>query len=451
MSGPYRYPPGLRHNLLFYFLTSRFRPGNPIRFFTYLADTYGRIAHYKIGREHVVFLNDPELVKEVLINQHQNFTKERTQQRMKILVGEGLITSEGKFHQRQRHLSQPAFHRQRIAGYAATMVDRAARWREAWEARAPGPIDVALEMMHLSLSIVGKTLFGSDVESEVAEIAEEVNAIMRLYRFLVALPGAEFLLDYPIPGLLRFRRARARLHSTVYRMVDEHRGGADRGDLLSMLLAARYEDGQGMTDEQLRDEVITIFLAGYETTANALTWTWYLLSQNPAAESRLHAELDAVLGGRLPTVEDVPALRYTRMVVSESMRLYPPAWAMGRRATCDIAIEDYLLPAGTSFFMTQFLMHRNPRYFPDPLRFDPERFAPESESSRPRFAYFPFGGGKRQCIGESFAWTELVLLVATIAQHWKLRLMPGHPVQPQPLITLRPQYGMQMLLEKRRI
>jgi cytochrome P450 len=448
VSGKYRYPPGLPHNLLFYFL-NRFRPGDPIRFFTYLAETYGRIAHYKIGREHVVFLNDPELIKEILINQHQNFTKERTQQRMKILVGEGLITSEGKFHQRQRHLSQPAFHRQRIASYAATMVERAARWRHEWKARAPGPIDVALEMMHLSLSVVGKTLFGSDVESEVGEIADEVNAIMRLYRFLVALPRAEFLLDYPVPGLLRFRRARARLDATVYRMIDEHRRGEDRGDLLSMLLAARYEDGHGMTDEQLRDEVITIFLAGYETTANALTWTWYLLSQNPAAEARFHADLDAVLAGRLPTVDDMSGLRYTRMVVAESMRLYPPAWAMGRRATCDIAIDDYLLPAGTSFFTTQFLMHRNPRYFPDPLRFDPERFSPENESARPRFAYFPFGGGKRQCIGENFAWTELVLVLATLAQHWSLRLVPGHPVEPQPLITLRPKYGMRMLLEKR--
>jgi cytochrome P450 len=449
MKSRYRYPPGLPHNLLFY-LFKRFRPGDPIRFFNYLVSTYGRIAHYKIGRDHIVFLNDPELVQEIFINQHQNFTKERTQQRMKILVGEGLITSEGKFHQRQRHLAQPAFHRQRIAGYAATMVDRAARWREQWEVKAPGPVDVALEMMHLSLSIVGKTLFDSDIESEMEEIAGEVNAVMRMYNFLVALPRAEALLDYPVPGLLRFRRARSRLDATVYRMIDEHRSGnRDRGDLLSMLLAARYEDGSTMTDAQLRDEIMTIFLAGYETTANALTWTWYLLSQNPEAEAKLHSEIAGVLAGRLPAFDDVPALGYTRMVVAESMRLYPPAWAMGRRAITEIALENYLLPAGTSFFTSQYFLHRDPRFFPDPLRFDPDRFLPKNEAGRPRFSYFPFGGGKRQCIGESFAWTELVLVIATIAQHWKLRLEPGHAVEPKPLITLRPKYGMQMRLERR--
>jgi cytochrome P450 len=446
----YRFPPGLQRNLAWYFLTRRFKPGHPVEFFTYLGKNFGPIAHYKIGREHVVYLNDPELIKEVLINQHQNFTKERTQDRMKILVGEGLITSEGKFHQRQRHLAQPAFHRDRIAGYAATMVDRALRWRTEWERKASGPLDVAREMMHLSLSIVGKTLFDSDIESEMEEIAAEVNAMMRLYHLLVTMPRVEHLLDYPIPGLRRFRRARQRIDATVYRMIAEHRrGDRDRGDLLSMLLAASYEDGSGMSDEQLRDEVITIFLAGYETTANALTWTWYLLSQNPEVEAKLHAEIDSVLGVRNAEFDDVPQLRYTRMVVGEAMRLYPPAWAMGRRAQTDIEIAGYRLPKRTSFFMTQLLMHRNPEYFPDPLRFDPERFAPENEAKRPRFAYFPFGGGKRQCIGESFAWTELVLVIATLAQRWKPRLAPGQIVEPQPLITLRPKYGMKMLLEAR--
>jgi cytochrome P450 len=216
-----------------------------------------------------------------------------------------------------------------------------------------------------------------------------------------------------------------------------------------MLLAARYEDGTVMTDQQLRDEVMTIFLAGYETTANALTWTWYLLSQNPEAELRMHEEIAAVLGGRDATIEDVPKLRYTRIVAAESMRLYPPAWAMGRRAVRDFPLGDYFLPAKTSVFMSQYVMHRNPKYFPDPLRFDPERFSPEQESQRPRFAYFPFGGGARQCIGESFAWMELVLVLATIAQKWRLRLVPGHPVEPQPLITLRPRYGMKMTVHSR--
>jgi cytochrome P450 len=233
-------------------------------------------------------------------------------------------------------------------------------------------------------------------------------------------------------------------------MIEEHRAGdRDRGDLLSMLLAVRYEDGSGMNDQQLRDEVMTIFLAGYETAANALTWTWYLLSQNPEAELRTQIEIDSVLGGRAATIEDVPKLRYTRMVIAESMRLYPPAWAMGRRAINDFDLGGYRLPGRSSVFMSQFVMHRNPRFFADPLQFDPERFTPEQDAARPRFAYFPFGGGVRQCIGESFAWMELVLVIATIAQQWKLRLVPGHIVEPQPLITLRPKYGMRMIAEAR--
>jgi cytochrome P450 len=422
---------------------NRFRPGDPITFFQHLADTYGPIAHYKLGPEHIFFINDPELIREVLITQHANFVKERTQDRMKILVGEGLITSSGAYHLRQRRLAQPAFNRSRIDAYATTMVERSIRARESW--RLGETYDMALEMMHLALSIVGKTLFDSDVDAEVKEIAAEVNAVMRLYNFLVALPKLERFLRLPLPGLLRFRRARKRLDTTVFRMIEEHRAGdRDRGDLLSMLLAARYEDGSGMNDQQLRDEVMTIFLAGYETTANALTWTWYLLSQNHNAELRMHDEIDSVLGDRAPTINDVAKLTYTRMVIAESMRLYPPAWAMGRRAINDFELGGYHLPARSSVFMSQFVMQRNPRFFPDPLRFDPQRFTPENEAARPRFAYFPFGGGVRQCVGESFAWMELVLVAATIAQKWKLRLIPGHVVEPQPLITLRPRYGMRM-------
>ena len=445
----YNYPSGLKRNLLFYFF-NRFKPGDPIPFFEYLAQTYGPAAYYRIGLENILFLNDPELIKEILVNQHQNFTKERTQQRMKILVGEGLITSEGKYHLRQRRLAQPAFHRSRISAYATTMVERAVRMRKDWAADGSTPRDIALDMMHLTLSIVGKTLFDSDIEAEVQEIADEVNAVMRLYNFLVALPQAERLVNYPIPGLRRFRKARARLDKTVYRMIGEHReGNIDRGDLLSMLLAAEYEDGTRMDDTQLRDEVMTIFLAGYETTANALTWTWYLLSQNPQAEARLHMEIDSVLEGRLPTFEDLPRLRYTEMVIAESMRLYPPAWAMGRRALANFQLGEYFLPAKTNVFFSPYVIQRSPQFFPDPLRFDPERFTPEEKAARPRFAYFPFGGGTRQCIGESFAWMELVLVVATVTQKWKLRLAPAHRVEPQALITLRPKFGMKMSLHER--
>ncbi len=433
--------------MLFY-LFRQFHPTDPIPLFTYLAEKYGEAAHYRLGARHIVFLNHPDYIREVLVTQNHNFVKERTVRRMKMLVGEGLITSEGRFHKIQRSLAQPAFHRQRIAHYGQTMVEHAFRLRQEW---VPGQtLDISTQMMHLALGIVAKTLFDTDVAREVAEISSNVNAIMGLYNFLVMLPFAEGLQYWPLPGISRFRKARARLDQVVYRMVQQHRAdGADRGDLLSMLLAARYEDGSSMSDRQLRDEIMTIFLAGYETMANALTWTWYLLSQNPEAERKLHEEIDSVLQGRLPEMADLPQLKYTEMVLAEAMRLYPPAWAMGRMAATDVEIGPYYLPQGTTVLMLQYIMHRNPAYFPEPLRFDPQRFTPEARTGRPRFSYFPFGGGARQCIGESFAWMEGVLILATLAQQWRLRLAPGQRVEPQPLITLRPRYGMKMVLEER--
>ncbi|MBV9436261.1 MAG: cytochrome P450 [Acidobacteria bacterium] len=446
--GKYVFPPGLKVNLLLYSF-NRFRHGDPIRVFQHLADTYGDIAHYKLGRQHVVFLNSPEYVREVLVVQNANFVKERTVQRMKMLVGEGLITSEDPFHRKQRMLAQPAFYRQRIAAYADDIVNKAAAFRDRWSDGRQ--LDISLEMMHLTLDVIAKTLFDSDVAAEVEEISREVNAIMRLYNFLVLVPLAEVLQNYPLPGMRRFRRARSRLDAIVYRMIEEHRRDSRHGaDLLSMLLSARYEDGSAMPDRQVRDEVMTIFLAGYETIANALTWTWYLLSQNSAAEEKLHDELATVLAGRQPTYDDLPKLSYTEMVLAESMRLYPPAWAMGRFALDDFRLGPYFLPKNTTVFTCQYVMHRDPRYFPDPERFDPERWRPEAKARRPRFSYFPFGGGARQCIGESFAWMEGVLILATLAQSWRLRLVSGHRVEPQPLITLRPKYGMKMTLEARR-
>jgi cytochrome P450 len=448
--GDYRLPPGLKRNLPLYIFSRFFRPGNPIRLFEYLAATFGRVSRYRIGPSDVVVMNDPELIREVLIAQPQNFIKERTQRRMKILLGEGLITSDGETHKRQRRIAAPAFHRQRIHAYASSMVERASVMRDAWQAGTE--VDASAEMMQLTLQIVARTLFNSDVTKDVQRINDEVNAIMRLYNFLIALPRAEDLLHLPIPGLMRFRRARRRLDKVVYLMIEDHRAaGIDSGDLLSMLLASRDEedDHSGMTDEQLRDEVLTIFLAGYETVANALTWTWLLLAQNPDAEAKLHAEIDAVLGGRLPTLDDIPQLRYTEMVLTESMRLYPPAWAMGRQATCDVEIGPYKLPEGTYIFFSQYIIQRNADFFPDPLKFDPERFTPERKAGRPRFAYFPFGGGNRQCIGESFAWMEAILSLVTLAQKWRLKLVPGQRIEVQPKITLRPKYGIRMVPELR--
>jgi cytochrome P450 len=446
----FRFPPGLKLNLPFYLLRRFFKPGNPIALFEYLTRNYGSMAHYRLGFSHIVMANEPEFIHEILINQPQNFIKERTQRRMKILLGEGLITSDGEVHRRQRRIAAPAFHRQRIQAYGAIMTDRAAHMRSAWQAHEP--IDIASQMMQLALQVVARTLFNTDVTADVLEINDQVNVIMQLYNYLVALPRAEAYLHWPLPGLIRFRRARAILDKVVQRMIREHRAdGEDRGDLLSMLLASRdvEADHSGMSDEQLRDEVLTIFLAGYETVANALTWTWYLLSQNPAAEARLHEEIDAVLGGRLPTIEDLPRLRYAEMVFAESMRLYPPAWAMGRQSTAEVELGPYRFPSGTYFFFSQYIIQRDAEYFPEPLRFDPDRFLPENKAARPRFAYFPFGAGSRQCIGESFAWMEGVLMLSTIAQQWRLRFVPGQVVDVQPKITLRPKYPMMFVPERR--
>jgi cytochrome P450 len=446
----YRFPPGLKLNLPLYLSRRFFRVGNPILLFEHLAATYGRMAHYRVGPSHIVLVNEPEFIREILVNQAQNFIKERTQKRMKILLGEGLITSDGEVHKRQRRIAAPAFHRQRIQAYGAMMVERAAAMRGKWQ--SGGEIDASSEMMRLSLQVVARTLFAQEVTPDIESINHEVNVIMKLYNFLIALPRAEDYLHLPIPGLMRFRRARKRLDEVVHRMIAASRAsGVDSGDLLSMLIRARDDesDHSGMSDEQLRDEIITIFLAGYETVANALAWTWMLLAQNPGAEAKLHAELDEVLQGRLPTLEDLPRLRYTEMVLAESMRLYPPAWAMGRQATIDVQIGPYLLPAGTYFFFSQYLIQRNPEHFPDPLRFEPERFTPERKAGRSRFVYFPFGAGNRQCIGEAFAWMESTLVLATLAQEWRLRLVPGQMLEVQPKITLRPKYGIRMIPEAR--
>ena len=432
--------------------SANFAPRIHIFLFQHLAKTYGDIAHYKIGPHHIVFLNHPEYIREVLVVQNDNFIKERTVQRTKMLLGEGMITAEGAAHRAQRMAAQPAFHRQRISEYGGIIVEEAACIRDSW--RAGEQRDIAADMMHLTLNVVARTLFATELREEVYELAAAINRIMGLYNFLVMLPAAEWLVHLRPPGLAAFVRARRRIDAVVYRMIDarigdaRQRSGIDRGSLLDLMLAASPGNDEA-SRQSLRDQVITIFLAGYETVANALSWTWYLLSQNLDCEGRFHKEVDQTLQGRLPVADDLPRLRYTENVMAESLRLYPPAWAMGRYARNDFALGDYFLPARTTVLISQFVTHRDARFFPDPLRFDPDRFSAESKAQRTKFTYLPFGAGPRQCIGESFAWMEGMLILATLAQRWKLRLVPNHRVQPQPLITLRPKYGVLMQVEPR--
>jgi cytochrome P450 len=445
-SEDYRFPPGFQRNLL-WFAFRRFRPANPIVLFQHLVDEYGDIAHYKIGWNHIVFLNNPDYIREVLVVQNDNFIKERTVRRTKMLLGEGMITAEGAQHRSQRQVAQPAFHRQRIPEYADMIVQEGVRMRDRW--RDGEQRDIARDMMHLTLNVVAGTLFATDLRNEVDELADAINRIMGLYNFLVMLPAAEWLVHVRPPGLAAFVRARKRIDAVVYRMIEAHRkAGHNGGSLLDLMLAAS-PDHSAASEQSLRDQVITIFLAGYETVANALAWTWYLLSQNPECERRFHDEIDRELQGRPPAFDDVTRLRYTEMVLAESMRLYPPAWAMGRYARNDFRLGEFFLPAKTTVLISQFITHRDERFFPDPLRFNPERFTAEAKARRTKFTYFPFGAGFRQCIGESFAWMEGVLLLATLGQRWKLKLVSGHHVEPEPLITLRPKYGMKMQVEAR--
>ena len=447
--GEWRLPAGLRRALPFYFRRKWVSFGEPIPLFEHLHKVFGRIAHYRFMGTTIVFVNDPEFINEILVTQVGSFVRERTLKRMKILLGEGLITSDDPIHMQQRRIVAPAFHRQRIAGYADQIVASAQESAERWTAGVP--VDINDEMMQLSLHIVARTLFDSEVTADVLAVRDEVNTIMGLYNFLVAFPRLESVLHLPIPGIVKFRRSRAKLDAVVASLIAKRRSLSQaelerRGDLLSMLMAARDEDGsgKGMTDTQVRDELLTIFLAGYETVANALTWTWYLLSQNPEAADKMYAEVAEVLGGATATVDSYARLKYTEMVFAESMRLYPPAWAMGRQSTCAIELGPYRFPPDTHFFFSQYVMHRSAEFWPDPLAFRPERHTAEAKAERPRFVYFPFGGGRRQCIGEGFAWMEGVLSLATIAQRWRLNFLPTYPVIPQAKITLRPKYPMMM-------
>jgi cytochrome P450 len=422
---------------------------DPFRFLGDTARTYGDLSYIKFGLFDVYLANHPDLIREVLVSQHRSFTKGRALHNAKRLLGEGLLTSEGEVHKRQRRTLQPHFHHERIAAYADVMVQHSARARDRWR---PGQeMDMAAEMMRLALSITGKTLFDVDIEGEGQELGKALQGSLEVFNEL-ALPFAGALGKLPLPRNRRFQRTRERVDRLVFRMIDERERDAEKhGDMLSMLVMAQDTegDGKGMSKPQMRDEAMTILLAGHETTAQAMTWSSYLLSQHPEAEAKLHAEVDSVLGGRPATIGDVPKLRYTRMVMAEAMRLYPPAWVLSRRAVQDVQLGGFVIPAKSLVLVSQWVTHRDPRWWPDPERFDPERFDPARERERPRYAYFPFGGGPRVCIGEPFAWMEGTLVLATLAQRWRLRLAPGQAVEKQPTLTLKPRGGMRMRVEPR--
>jgi len=393
----------------------------------------------------------PELAREVLTAFPRSLKKGLGLQRTRNVLGNGLLTSEGEFHLRQRRLAQPAFHRERIARYADVMVERtesvAATWHDGQT------LDIARAMHQLTLDIVGRTLFNVELEGQAAALGRALTAVLDTFSIWLLLIG-DRLYDWPLPKMRRAKRAIPVLDAAIYEIIAQHRQqGEDQGDLLSMLMSARDTegDGSGMTDQQLRDEVMTLVLAGHETTANALAWTFWYLAQHPEVDARLAEEVRSVCPDRPPAMADLPLLPYTRAVFSESMRLRPPAYATSREVLTPIELGGHTIPVGAQIAVSPWVTHRDPRWWHEPLRFDPDRWlAPRSEPLH-KHAYFPFGGGTRLCIGEQFAWTEGILLIASLARHWRFHLtVPADSIRPQPAVTLRPSPGVPVRLERRR-
>jgi cytochrome P450 len=421
---------------------------NPPEFLTKLSKL-GDVTNFRLSGQQAFLINHPDLIRDLLVTNHGKFIKGRALQRAKSLLGEGLLTSEKDFHLRQRRMIQPAFHRARINEYARAMIEYGERMAGEW---SDGDVrDIDREMMRLTLNIVGKTLFGANVEEDAAQVGQAMTTIVSMFNLLL-LPFAEILEKLPLPHSKRYKNARKTLDEVIYKIIDERRAsGADTGDLLSMLLLAQDEEtGGAMTDAQVRDECLTLFLAGHETTANALTWTFYLLTQNAEAEAKFHQELDEVLSARSLTPEDYPRLKFTESVLAESMRLFPPAWTVGRLAIEDHELGGFPIPKKSLVLASQFVMHRDSRFWEASNEFQPERWKKLSiKEAGNRFIYFPFSKGVRSCIGESFAWMEGVLLLATLGRKWRLKLASEQKIDWQAMITLRPKYGMKMRVEKR--
>lgn len=411
---------------------------------------YGDVVWMRFLYVPAIFLYHPDDVEYVLVTNPKNFIKSMTLRSnfFQRLVGNGLLTSQGEEWKRARRLSQPAFHRERVASYGTVMVDYSRRLTSKWNEGETR--DIHTDMMRLTLGIVVQCLFSADVSHDVDEVGATLKKLVKPFASQATL---KWILDnrLPTPAHLRFHRLAKKIDNVVYRIISERRAsGKDEGDLLSMLLAARDEDGSQMSDRQLRDEVMTLFLAGHETTALTLAWSWYLLGTNPEAERKFHAELDEVLGDRPPTAADLPRLKYTEQIAKESMRLYPPAYGLGREAIEDCEIGGYRVPAGTQVFMFQWATQRDPRFYDEPLAFRPERWTEDFIQRLPKYAYFPFGGGPRACIGNYFAMMEVVLSLATIGQRFRFSLLPDHPVSLFPAMSLRPRNGIRVVVESRR-
>ncbi|MBI3924787.1 MAG: cytochrome P450 [Armatimonadetes bacterium] len=419
----------------------------PLQVLDRLAREHGEVCRFSVGSELVYLLNHPELVQRVLTGPPDRFHKGRALHRARRFLGQSLLTSEGELHRKHRRLMQPAFHRKRIEGYTRCMAELSHQLSRRLQHEEE--TDLHAVMMELTLEIVTRTLLGTSVRDRSARVRDCLEETLGKFSLLL-MPFGELLENLPLPPFLRLRRAQRDLDAIVRDIIREHRDGrGDPEDLLCLLLEARDEEGEALSDEQLRDEVLTIFLAGHETTANALSFTFYLLSRHPEVETKLHRELDSLLGHRPPNTGDLPGLIYTRQVVEEAMRLYPPAWMVARRTLDELELGGFRVPAHSIMVMSQWLLHRDARWWPEPERFCPDRFRPDQKRERPKFAYFPFGAGARMCIGDSFAMSEATLVVATLAREWTFENLQPEPLDLMAGITLRPRHGLWMLARRR--
>ncbi|MFN8419732.1 MAG: cytochrome P450 [Anaerolineae bacterium] len=412
---------------------------------------YGDLTRFFFGPFPVLVINSPELSHEVLMDSLTKWSKPAlTLAVLEPIIGNGLFTSEGDFWKRQRKLVQPAFHSKRIGEYGQVMADYSNDLAKEWAGAIGQERAIEKDMTHLTMRIIAKTLFDADVTVEASEVGETIREALALVEegFRQLFPPPKWM---PTKHNRRMKRAVARLDKLIQGFIDARRASnEDKGDFLSLLLQARDEDDNSqMTDKQVRDEAMTLFGAGHETTSVTMTWTWYLLSQHPEVAAKLHEELDLVLAGRLPTLADLHNLPYTDMVIKEAMRLYPAAWSVTRMPNEDVNLDGYLAKKGQIAFINVIGMHHDPRFFPQPEKFMPERFAPEHEKNIPKYAYLPFGGGPRVCIGNSFAMMEARLILATLAQRFAPEVAPGFEVYPDRQFTLKPKYGMKMVIRER--
>jgi cytochrome P450 len=445
-------PRGPRGNVVLGSIGDLYR--DRLRFVLDVASTYGDVAQYRVAHMRMYQVNHPEGVGRLLHDTHCNYSKDvATFGTLRLILGNGLFTSDGDFWRRQRRLAPPAFHRWRVAAFGELMTEATLAMLERWRpsvVQGRPPLDVATEFMHLTLEVATRALFSTSVARDVDMIGRAITTLLNEVTFRFTFPFYPPL-KVPTPRNRRFLAARATLDSVIYRIIAERwRRPGEHDDLLALLMEARDEEtGEGMSDRQLRDEVITLFVAGHETTANALTWASYLFSTHVGVARRLRTEVDEALQGRLPTAADLPDLPYTRMVIDETLRLYPPAWITNRRAVEDDTICGYRIPADPIVSISPYVTHRDPTLWENPEGFDPGRFAPERSAGRPHYAYFPFGGGPRQCIGEGFALMEATLVLALLAQRYELHLVPGRRVETVAMATLRPRHGMWMTAHPR--